>query len=439
MSAAPTISTNSSVSPWVSSENFYRLMLLAIIVRIVLMPFFGHVDVLSEARRIYFWDQAGIYFDDISRNATAMFQLLFFKIFGGFISDPELLFAHADMQHSTAHPNEYFEFVSQPEAFRALFIIKLPFLAADLISAWAIYQYLGRSPQARNALLFWMFNPVTIFAFYIFGRFESIPVMFCMLSLLALQRRAILLAAVMVGLSINSREMFIFLGPVFLALVWSPSATAYSWQQRVAASAIVLFALAVAVQMISLTGSEMDAFGRQVTSIAAEGRVDYLFMFIVGAWLMFPMAYLCVLLYSWNSRVGLTEKALLMYAYTLLCFFSFSSHTAHYTSWMMLFPCIYLAYRDDMLKPMLTLCVTWLIYNLSITDLGVFTLWLASPWSISLSGLPNFPMLYQALGLTQYLDLLTFQRVCRTLYVASLLYLGVQMLLSYQARKGCAQ
>ena len=81
------------------------------------------------------------------------------------------------------------------------------------------------------------------------------------------------------------------------------------------------------------------------------------------------------------------------------------------------------------------LCVSWFFYNLSITDLGVFTTWLASPWSISLSGLPNFPMMYQALGLADSLDLLTFQRICRTFYSACLLYLGVQMFLHYQATK----
>ncbi|MFT6047998.1 MAG: hypothetical protein ACI9WC_003716, partial [Arenicella sp.] len=185
----------STTPAWVNADNFYRLVLAAIILRVLLMPFFGHIDVLSEARRIYFWDEAGVYFDDISRNATSLFQLLFFKIFSVFIDNKDMLFAHADMQNSTARPIEYFEFVSQPNIFRVLFIIKLPFLAADLITAWAVYQYCGRSEGGRNAVLFWLFNPITLFAFYIFGRFEAIPVMFCMLSLLALQRKRLLLAA----------------------------------------------------------------------------------------------------------------------------------------------------------------------------------------------------------------------------------------------------
>ena len=395
----------SSMPAWVNADNFYRLVLAAIILRIFLMPFFGHVDVLSEARRIYFWDETGVYFDDISRNATSLFQLLFFKVFSVFIDNKDMLFAHADMQHSTAAPTEYFEFVSQPNIFRVLFIIKLPFLAADLITAWAVYQYCGRSEGGRNAVLFWLFNPITLFAFYVFGRFEAIPVMFCMLSLLALQRKHLLLAALMVGLSINSRELFIFYGPIFVALVWSPSANHFALWRRIAATLIAAFAVAISIQLISLTGSDIDAFGREVSSIASEGRVDYLFKFIVGSYLMFPMVYFVLLLYTWNSKRDLDSKALLVYAYTIMAFFALSSHTAHYTSWMFVFPCLYLAAQNEFVKPMLMLCVTWFFYNLSITDLGVFTTWLASPWSMNLSGLPNFPMMYRVSGISDSVDL----------------------------------
>lgn len=419
---------------WVSPETFFRLIIAAIILRIILMPFFGHVDVLSEARRIFFWDQSGIYFDDISRNATAIFQLLFFKLFSVFIDNKELLFAHADMQRSTAEPIDYFEFVSQPSVFRALFIIKLPFLAADLITAWALFQYCERSEGARNAVVFWLFNPITIFAFYIFGRFESIPIMFCVLSLLALKREHMLLAAVMIGLSVNSREIFIFLGPVFIALVCSPSCRQFSLIERTASVAVVAFAIAVSVQLVSLTGDVVDAFGREVVSITSEGRVEHLFRFIVGSYLMFPMIYFMIILYAWNSKADIAEKALLVFALVLMSFFCLSSHTAHYTSWMIVFPCVFLSRSSEGLKPLLMLCLTWFVFNLSITDLGVFTTWLASPWSINLAGLPNFPSMYQALGLTELLDMTNFQRLCRTFYCACIIYLAVQMIRRYSGQ-----
>ena len=56
-----TTSSAAVAKVWLTQENFYRLVLFAVLMRIILMPFFGHVDVLSEARRIFFWDQQGIY------------------------------------------------------------------------------------------------------------------------------------------------------------------------------------------------------------------------------------------------------------------------------------------------------------------------------------------------------------------------------------------
>jgi len=414
---------------WLTQENFFRLVIAAIILRIVIMPFFAHVDVLSEARRIYFWHEAGIYFDDISRNATSQFQLLFFKFFSIFIENKEMMFSHENMLNSTAEPIEYFEFVSNPEVFRTLFIIKLPFLAADLITAWALYQYCGQTTGARRATLFWLFNPMTIFAFYIFGRFESIPIMFCMLSLLAIHRKHIIWAAIAIGMSINSREVFIFLGPVFIALMCAYGAREHSLRSRLIASAIVLFAVAVAVQLVSVTGSSVDAFGRDVTSIATEGRVDYLFKFIVGFFLMFPMVYFAILLYTWNSKVTLGTQSLLVFSLVIISFFVLSSHTAHYTSWLVIFPCIYYSRNPFMLKPLLLLCVTWVFYNLSVTDLGVFTTFLAAPWSMHMVGLPNFPEMYYSLGLSQKMDLQTFQRIWSTFYRTCILYLAIQIIL----------
>ena len=96
-----------------------------------------------------------------------------------------------------------------------------------------------------------------------------------------------------------------------------------------------------------------------------------------------------------------------------------------------MFPCLYFARNPKLLKPTLALFASWFIYNLAITDLGVFTTWLASPLSIHFAGLPNFPAMYRALGLHEALDLLTFSRIWSTFYRACLIYLSVQMILMY--------
>lgn len=418
---------------WLTPETFYRVVLAAVILRLFLMPFFGHVDVLSEARRIYFWDQSGIYFDDISRNATFVFQLLFYKVFSIFVSQEAMLFVHENISNSTANPVEYFEFVSNTEIFRALFVIKMPFFVADLVTAWCVFKLCGENHAARRATVLWLFNPLMLFAVYIFGRFESIPVMYCALGLLAMSRGRILLAAIAVGLSINARELFIFLGPAFIALMCSGGARQYSIPSRFFACLIIFFAVAVSVQLISLTGGgDVNTFGMEVKSITTEGRVDELFKFIIGSFLMFPMVYFVILLYTWNNETDVKILTPIVFALVLLNFFLFSSHTAHYASWFAIFPCLYFAHNPKLFKPIVALFGSWFVYNLAITDLGVFTTWLVSPLSIHFSGLPNFPAMYRAFGLHQVLDLLSFGRIWSTFYRACLIYLAVQMFVVYR-------
>jgi len=357
------------------------------------------------------------------------FQVLFFKVFGWLIPNKDLLFLHADMMNTTASPTDYFKFVSSEYAHRAIFIIKLPFLVADMVVAYCVYHYFSDKAGAVRATAVWLFNPITLFAIYIFGRFESIPVMYLALGLLALKNKRLILAAIFIGLAVNAREIFIFLGPVFAAIVLSPSAKDYGWTKRLSALAIIAFAILVAVQII--TFGDTTAFGNEVSSIAGESRVDFLFQFMIGSWFVFPMAYAIALLYAWNSKDLLSSKALFLFAAVFVAFFATASHTAHYTSWLVIFPVLFIGYDKALFKPFLLLCVSWFFYHASITDRGVFTAWLASPWSINNSGLPMFPWIYDASGLDKTMPLIQFARIWKTFFATATLYLFAQMAFIY--------
>ena len=78
--------------------------------------------------------------------------------------------------------------------------------------------------------------------------------------------------------------------------------------------------------------------------------------------------------------------------------------------------------------PFVGLCVTWFLYWIVLTDAGVFTTWLASAYSLHFIGIPNIPMYLeefsQNLGIFNRTMLIY---LFRTVWVASLLYLAVQM------------
>ncbi len=170
------------------NKQFLRFLLIALAIRMVVMPFFGHIDVLSEARRVFYWAENNIFIDNIARNTTMFIEVVFFRIFHFLLPESQSMLYHADIAHSMSTVPHSFEFVSHLTTFRTFFIFKIPYLVCDLATAVVLYNFFSDKKQGLRSSIMWLFNPVTIFAFYIFGRFESIPIFFIAAALLALKK-----------------------------------------------------------------------------------------------------------------------------------------------------------------------------------------------------------------------------------------------------------
>ena len=63
----------------IEHHRFLQLFLLAALIRVIVMPFFGHIDFLSECRRVFHsWDTA--YLFPGSRFITSLIELINFTI-----------------------------------------------------------------------------------------------------------------------------------------------------------------------------------------------------------------------------------------------------------------------------------------------------------------------------------------------------------------------
>lgn len=86
-----------------------------------------------------------------------------------------------------------------PGIFRYLLLFKLPYLAFDLVMAWLLVKLLDGDKEKKTAFLFWLFNPVVLYATYMIGSFDIIPTFLVLLAVyLAQKHRA--LATMMLGL-----------------------------------------------------------------------------------------------------------------------------------------------------------------------------------------------------------------------------------------------
>ncbi len=412
------------------NKQFIRLILIGLLIRIILMPFFGHIDVLSEARRVFYWSENNIFFDNISRNTTMFFEVSFFKIFNFLLPNNHTMLFHADMANTTASVPSSFEFVSHYDIFRTLFVLKIPFLFFDLLTTVILYNYFNDKNKGLRSCKMWLFNPVTLFAFYIFGRFEAIPIFFITAAIFALKKDKVILAAILLGMCLNGREMMILYFPIFLVAVLFSSENNFDLKRRVAAALIIVAFTAITLQIFSVLGiNSADAVGNEGVVLLKESRISHLFAFSLHRIMFLPLVYTLIIIWTWTSNVEAYKKLLLGGALAMMSFFAFSSHTAHFTSWMVVFPVIFYGYDRTILKPFIAFCLAWIGYWAFLTDLGVFTLWLAAPFSLHFTSIPNIPAICNHISANWGIfDLGMMISLFKTFFVASLIYLAAIMI-----------
>lgn len=404
-------------------RRFLFWLLAGVLLRLAIMPFFCHADLLSEYRRVYMTIDTGFFLPQLTRLVVYYIELLFLFISLPFLPSADSLFFFSDLANSTAGLPDYFLFVSDPLIFRTLFLLKMPYLIFDMGTAVLIFRMLEGKSRQFTAFLLWLFNPVTLYAFYFFGRFESISVFFLALTLRMVQQHRLVGAAVAMGLALNCREVNLVFAPVFFLSLIDPNR---SWVKNTVRMLPVVGIVVGLYVLPQFAARLLDATPLYYGKTTLEmGRAGHLLDFRIHWFLGFVFSYflICFWLVEWHRDSF--YRLVMAWGLTMLAFFFFTSHSAHYVSWLMLFPLTLLYFNVDMVKPTLLLCCTWIGLWLFATDAGVFTLLLASPLSIHFSGIPHLPQWYiQNLNGKSFFDLDIVILILNNLFHAGLAYMG---------------
>lgn len=371
-------------------HRFIQILLVALLLRIVCMPFFGHIDFLSEWRRIFHaWDTG--YLFPGSRFVTSLIEFVHFSLIAPLLAEKNSMFQTANWAETTASHLEYFGFLGHHAILRTVFLLKLPYLLCDVITGVLIYRFFDERKPALIAAGVWFFNPVTFFASYIFGRYEAIPLMFVAASFLMLKRERMLSAALLLGLAMWSREIVITLFPFFL--VFFAKHLRGSPLRLLAAGGILLLFVGFASNLLpNLLGFPKTAEGAGGTvNIVGASQSLQLFGFQIGYYYAFVLAYVLLFLHFLFSRNRSVEFLITVLAVYYCAFFATAIHTVHYVSWGFV-PFTFLAARNlDFARALGLFCLTWIAFWLVASDLGVFTHWLAMPSSLFWNNLPIIP------------------------------------------------
>lgn len=408
---------------------------LAVLLRLLLMPFFAHVDLFSEYRRVNYMLDNALYFDNAHRIVTVYIEMFFVAISKLFIPASDTLFYLPDPSKSTASVQDYYLFIENPYIFRYLFFYKLPYFIFDLGVAAIIWRFIDDLKYRKLALLIWFFNPLTLFATYIFGRFEVFGIFFLALSAYQLKQHRAIWACVCFAVALHCREINLLLTPfLLLAMIdfkdhWLKSAIKFA-----VATTIVLGIYVLPETVLPHFGN-INLFSDPDSTYSSD-KVKMLLS--LGYYWFYPIIIcLCaVAIYAWEiGKREHAERFVVTAAAALCVHFAFNVHSVHYASWLVIFPILSMQYGRKVLVPFLALFGVWVCLWLLKTDGGVFTPFLAAPLSSEFIGIGHFPTYFNRNIASEGLNLHQTIQMMRSVFAVCMGFFAYRLLTRSGANK----
>jgi len=187
--------------------NMKKLLVIAIILRLLVAAFLFHPDIKTFNFQASFLTKGvfNIYTYLADNNKTlplkdgfVYFPLTYFTL-GSYqwLASP-ILGKGFDSWLSNASSSSM---VTDPNIFRYLVVLKLPYLALDMAIAFLLKKFFTDQKKAEKAFIFWLFNPFTIILIYAFSNVDIFPVFLTVVAFLLLKKEKLLLAAATLGLA----------------------------------------------------------------------------------------------------------------------------------------------------------------------------------------------------------------------------------------------
>ena len=344
-------------------------------VRFVLMPFAVTPDLLAVYWRAHLIADDGRLFGDYLVNMGAHYaHATWLELARPLLPPPGVMWRQpwffADWGALAPQVTRWFS--TQPWTYRTLFVLKVPYLLADLGAGLILMALAGQAPQARSvrrAWAFWMLSPIGLYASYVFGRYEMFPVVLVAGALLACERQRPWWGALLLGSAITMRTYPLLLVPVFALIVMRRPLTQAAWA-----------AVALAPLGLVMAGNQLFAGSAGELSRLADLETGAtLFAYTIpvdGPGQIYIFVLLALLLYGvlagralggWGSPVPLAQ----LWVWLLVLhagLFAFSAFAARYFAWLTPFVFLALARRPSW-RAMLPLHLLQCAAVLALADL----------------------------------------------------------------------
>lgn len=210
------------LTQFLKKDGIMPVLLLAIFLRLLVMPFLYHPDIKTYNFQSSFlrkgvvdiYDYLDKNKDELPLREDFVYQPLTYFFLGSYqaVAKP---FLGEDFDNWLWDASQ--QSVNTIGFYRYLFILKFPYLVLDLLMGILLYAFIAEEKKARQALTLWLLNPITIVIIYAYGNIDIIPVFLVMLSLLFAQKEKYFSSALILGIGASFKAYPILFLPFLVS------------------------------------------------------------------------------------------------------------------------------------------------------------------------------------------------------------------------------
>ncbi len=313
---------------FLKTKSIRNILLLAILIRLLVMPFYFHPDIKTYHFQTSFLKKGVVdIYSYLIENKEKLplkdefvyFPLTYFSLGGYQASISPLLGEGFTSWVSDASQQVYGEIGT----YRYLFLLKLPYLVLDILVAFLLTRFFHNEKLKKKVFILWLFNPFTIALIYIFSNIDIIPVALTLLSLFyARQQNKLVKSAAILGIAAGFKLYPLLLLP-FLVL------SAKDFKQKALVLLTPLIFLTMLVLPFWSTGFQKSAFVSGLTT-----RIFYPGISLGFGEAIIPAAVFLSALFFFALLVDQKKDLLKYYISLFLIIFSFSHFHIQWLLWL---------------------------------------------------------------------------------------------------------
>ena len=343
-----------------------KLLVLAIVLRLLIMPFFFHPDIKTYHFQASFLRQGVFniypYLIENRKKLPLREEFVYFPLTYFFLGGYQALVSPLLGDNFTNWlADASGRAVESPQTFRYLFLLKLPYLALDIFAAFVLMQLFEKKKDKKKVFALWLFNPFSLILIYFFSNVDIIPVVLVLLTLLAMKKKKPLAASLALALAVGFKAYPVLFLPFLLAKT-------ESWADRIKSLAVfVLTTIAIILPFWS-PAFVASSFASGLTNRILEAGVS-----ISGGEriLIVPAALFILYIFSWYKEVPLWKY----FFAALLLVIPFIHFHIQWLLWIAPFAAVYVVRQANK---------AWLVLLAAVTSFAVPFLYNDKFMSVSL-------------------------------------------------------